>query len=74
MALGFLGAEVLRRHRQKRISQLFSHLKSRPGSATTLEEGRSPAELMAHSKVSRGGVCAVELPSGEVAREMDTGP
>ena len=74
MALGFLGGEALGRRRRRRILQPFSHLKSPSDSATTLEEGRSPAELMGHTKVGRGGVWAVELPSGEVAKEMDTQP
>ena len=74
VALGFLGAAMLQRHGQRRILRLFSHLKSPSTSASTLEEGSSPAELMEHNKVNWGGVCAVELPSGEVAKEMDTGP
>ena len=73
VALGFLGAALLRRRGQARILRLFSHLKSPSTSSSTLEEGGSPAELMEHNKVNRR-VCAVELPSGEVAKEMDTGP
>ncbi|KAG0138333.1 hypothetical protein HOY82DRAFT_476357 [Tuber indicum] len=47
----------------------------RPSTACTrtLGEGDNPAELMAHTQVTRSGIWVVELPSCEVAREMDTG-
>jgi len=63
VALGFLGAAMLRRHRQG-ILRFFSHLKSPSTSASTLGEGRTPAELMEHSQVNnRSRLCAGELPA-----------
>ncbi|KAG0638423.1 hypothetical protein HOY80DRAFT_1078467 [Tuber brumale] len=38
-----------------------------------LEEGGIPIELMEHNEVNEGGVCPVELSSGEVAREIGGG-
>jgi len=73
VALAFVGAELLRR-RRRRILRLFSHLKSPSTSSGAMEEGCSPAELMARARVTWGGVCTVELPAEEVAREMDTKP
>jgi len=70
VALGFVAAEVLRQRRQG-ILGLFSHLKSPPASSGTLGEGCIPAELIAHTQVSRGGKLTVELPAEEVAREME---
>ncbi|PWW78248.1 hypothetical protein C7212DRAFT_345077 [Tuber magnatum] len=82
VALAFLGAMMLRRHRQKKRSQLPSNpMKPPPRYAGTLEEG-PPSELMAHSQangsqvngrqVNVGGAYAAELPAGEVAREIYT--
>ncbi|CUS14139.1 unnamed protein product [Tuber aestivum] len=72
VALALLGAMMLRRHRQKKASQLSPNpMKPPPRYAGALEEG--PSELMAHSLVSGGGAYAAELPAGEVAREIHTG-
>jgi len=71
IALGLLGATILRRRRQRRRSQLPqkpTELPSTPAGA--LGEAGSPAELMEHNQV-RGGVCASELPSGGVWREIE---
>ena len=54
--------------------QLYSCQVSQSTSASTLGEGDSLSELMAHTQVCRGGVYTVELPAGEVAKEMDTEP
>jgi len=52
--------------------QLYSCQVSQRPSASALREGGSLAELMAHAQACRGCVCTVELPAGEVAKEMDT--
>lgn len=76
VALGLLGAMMLRRHRQKKKGPQLSPnpTKLRLASAGNLEEGRSssPQELMNHNRVSGGGGYAAELPAAEVAREIYT--
>jgi len=75
VALGLLGAMMLRRHRQKRKGpQLSPNPTKLPLTSTgNLEEGRSsPQELMDHNRVSGGGGYAAELPAAEVAREIYT--
>ena len=76
VALGLLGAMVLRRHRQRRKGQ---QLPANPTKlpltySGNLEEGTSssPLELMNHNRLSGGGGYAAELPAGEVAREIYT--
>ncbi|RPA93037.1 hypothetical protein L873DRAFT_1847396 [Choiromyces venosus 120613-1] len=73
VALGFLSAMLLRRHRQKKKSHLSPNpIKPPPTYAGALEDGGSPTELMAHNYHNGSGYTA-ELPAGEVAREMYTG-
>jgi len=50
--------------------QLYSCQVSQRPSASA--ERGSLAELMAHAQACRGCLCTVELPAGEVAKEMDT--
>ncbi|KAG0636421.1 hypothetical protein HOY80DRAFT_1088815 [Tuber brumale] len=71
--LGLLAGVLLRRRHQRKRSQLPpSPTKSPSTLSGTLEEGGSRAELMGHSRATSGGVCATELQTGDVAREMDT--
>jgi len=74
VALVFLGAEMPLRRRRRRELQLSSHQKFPSTSASTLGDAYSPAELIEHNQVNRGGGCAGEVPAGEVAKEMDTRP
>ena len=78
VALGLLGAMMLRRHRQKKKGPQLppNPMKLPLTDAGNLEEGTSstPLELMDHNRVSGGGVYTAELPAGEVAREIYTRP
>jgi hypothetical protein len=60
---GLLGRMVLRRRHQRRRLQLPQDHK----------ESCCPVGLIERNQANKGGVFATELPSGEVAREMDTG-
>lgn len=72
IALGLLSAMVVRRRRQRRISQLPPKPVELPSTcAGALGEGGSPAELMEDNQVDCGGMRASELPSGDVGREID---
>ena len=75
VALGLLGAMMLRRHRQK---QKGPQLPPTPielplTDAGNPEEGSVPLELMDQNRVSGGGVYTTELPAGEAAQEIYTG-
>ena len=73
VALGLLGARMLRRHRQKEGPQPPPNPTELPlTDARNREEGSAPLELMDHNRVNRGGVYTTELPAGEVAREIYT--
>ncbi|KAG0138330.1 hypothetical protein HOY82DRAFT_636936 [Tuber indicum] len=85
VALGLFGARILRRWRQGRKVK-FPPNCTRPSSPIELMENNrvngvelmehnqvNAIELMEHNQVNGDGVYGVELPSGEVAREMDTG-
>ncbi|KAG0643309.1 hypothetical protein HOY80DRAFT_1094218 [Tuber brumale] len=80
VALGLLGWMAFLRYRQWRISQLpqvngtgVTLILLPTACAGTLEEGNSPAELMAHNQANGRVMRVAELPSLDVAREMDTG-
>ncbi|KAG0138331.1 hypothetical protein HOY82DRAFT_636937 [Tuber indicum] len=60
---GLLGGMVLRRRHHRRRLQLPQDHK----------ESCCPVGLMERNQANKDGVFATELPSGEVAREMDTG-
>ena len=74
IALGLLGATILRRRRQRRGSKRPPKPMELPSTcAGALGEGSSPAELMEHNRAGRGGVCASELPSGDEWRGNENG-
>ena len=74
VALGLLGAMMLRRHRQKKKGpQLPPNPIELPlTDAGNREEGSAPLELMDHNRINGGGVYTTELPAGEAAREIYT--
>jgi len=74
IALCVLSATILCRRRQRRRSKLPPKPMELPSTcAGALGEAGSPAELMEHNQVDRGGVCASELPSGDEWREIENG-